>query len=169
MDRSSFPAFAGMTDDQVEQIAGDGELLEFVPGQDVIDQGTHGERLYFVESGRMQVHIAVGEGEQELATFEAPCVVGELELLCGGVHAASVTALDRCSVVAIPYRAIEHRLAEDDLASLKLMHNLARLVARRLYRLDHRLVELCATDDPVARDLTDFANRSVFDGILPPD
>jgi CRP-like cAMP-binding protein len=169
MDSANFPAFAGMNEDQIEQIISVGELVEFLPGQEIIEQGTHGDRLFMIESGRLQVHIAAGDSEQELATFDAPCVVGELELLCDGEHAASVTALDRCSAVAIPYDAIQRRLDDDDLASLKLIQNLARMVARRLYRLDHKLVDLCVKQEPIARELADFASRSVFDGILTPD
>ena len=138
MDLRDNPALAGLNDTQIENLAAAATAIELKAGATVVREGEPNDDLFLFGAGRFRVEA----GGQKLAVLEAPCVIGEMELLTGGAPAATVTAMDACTGHRLAYADLRHRIADGDLASLRLVYNVAVVVARRLTVLDERVAQM---------------------------
>lgn len=154
MNIENFPVFAGLNATQIDNLLSATQEVTLGAGERIISQGTPGTELFFVFEGKVRVHMTSSKQEQELAVITAPCAVGELELLAGGDHTASVTAIDECVMRSISYETLQQRLVDGDVASLKIVHNMSRFLARRMRALDERLIEIVnKSSAPEVKDL----------------
>jgi CPA1 family monovalent cation:H+ antiporter len=103
------PLFAGLEPDQIRRLA---RLLSptlVVPGQQVIRRGDHGDAMYFIASGVVQV--AVAPEPKLLKTGE---FFGELALLSpGGLRTADVVALGYCQLLMLKSRDLQRLMLAD--------------------------------------------------------
>jgi len=143
--------FRGMTDEHRELLGRMTQRRSVPAGTVLFRQGEPGDTALFIERGRVELSLRLpGGGHLPLAEVGGGELLGELAV--AGPHRREATA----EVV----EALEmHR---DDLralcavchpASLVLMRRLARLVARRLLRIDEeRVPETAAEDADVHRE-----------------
>ncbi len=101
-------------------------------GTVIFAEGDDADSLYFVISGRVSVHLAVGDQPLRLVTLGAGAAFGEMATLDGGTRSTTVTADDDtvCRVLALEALAKVGR-AFPELDSI-LNGNLARNLSRRL-------------------------------------
>jgi predicted acylesterase/phospholipase RssA/CRP-like cAMP-binding protein len=85
------PVLAGLSDEMLEQVAGQVRELSFRAGAWVIREGDPAESLFIVRSGRLEVVIE-GPPETLLRVLRRGDVLGELALLREGTRSASVRA-----------------------------------------------------------------------------
>ena len=105
----------------------------FPPGYELIEEGTRAGRLYILVEGSVEV---VKDDVRVVATSEPGAVFGEISVLLGTSHTATVRTLD----------ATKMRVVEDAEAFLSarsdVMLPIARLLARRLNFVTGYLVDL---------------------------
>ena len=142
MDMKGFFAFEGLTDFERMTFVSACKNVELPEDEAIVTQGERMDGLYFVTDGGLRVHVEAGAMEQELALMAAPCLVGELELFVDAPVAATVTTIERVSALVMPYAAFRQRLADNDLATYKIVLNLAGLLANRLHAADRRVGEI---------------------------
>src|SRR5262245_47602496 len=87
----------------------------FVPaGAVILEQGERGSAAFLIQSGRVQV-FSEYEGKQvELAKLEAGQVFGEMALAVDDPRAASVKALDDCTLIVITRESFLNKLNRSD-------------------------------------------------------
>jgi len=110
-------------------------------GEVLLRQGDPSEALYVILQGRMDVFAdRPGVGRVAMGELAAGDPVGELQILTGGSHTATVTAAADCRLARLPRTAIE-TAARDAPA---VMSRMADLIRRRLqhYRLQTVLPRL---------------------------
>ena len=129
---TELPAFAGLSDFQKNTFVGACQARAVSAGEDLLSEEAAADSIFFVMEGRLRVHV----GGRELATLEAPCVIGELELFTDELRPVTVTALTAAETLYMPYAAFRQRLAGDDIAALKIAYNLAKVLAGRLAETD---------------------------------
>jgi CRP-like cAMP-binding protein/Fe-S-cluster-containing hydrogenase component 2 len=95
------PVFAGLTDEFIDSLRENVELLRFAPGQVICRQGDPADAFYLVRVGFVKVSQAHPGGEMVLAYLSRGDYFGETGLLRGDVRTASCTALDHVEVVRI--------------------------------------------------------------------
>jgi CRP-like cAMP-binding protein len=141
---SAFPLFRGLNATQVENFVAACRELEYDAGSEIITRGRHGEAMFVLLEGRLRIFLPArhGAGARELAQLEAPAVVGEMELLTTQPRAATVQALTHTRLLSIGFDALRSRMDDGDPAALKLVANLARVLATRLNAVNQKLVDI---------------------------
>jgi NTE family protein len=104
-------------------------------GQHLYDAGTRADEIYFLRAGRLGV-IRQDEGQEPvfIGVIKPGEVVGEMGVLAGGAHHATVVALRDSEVLSLPRRAFFAAIERDPTVMLEL----ARLMIQRTrYNADH--------------------------------
>jgi len=132
--------------------------LTVAPAQPICREGDEAAGLMVLLAGTAEVFM---RGREPLATLEAPCVLGEMSLLIEGRHTATVRARTECRLHVLP-RAQFTRLLEDESAiAYKVVTTIAEVLARRLLRMDEKVVELASRRDapPPVEELAAFREK----------
>lgn len=109
---SSLPLLNGIHHDAILFLIGKGEAREVPAGTPIVVQDTPSTELYILIEGAVAVRKRHPTGAiQELTTLKAPTVFGENTLLSNAPRSASVFAVEKSRVLAIPRRAIDELLS----------------------------------------------------------
>ena len=150
------PFFRHLNDEELEELE---ELLEpasFEAGETIFEEGGPEERLYVVTSGTVEVHKMVLPGRrQQLATIEAPTVVGEMGLLTEPRAAASVEARTRVEAYGIDRDRFLEMLDADSPAACKVVYEIGRTLAARMAKTDASIADIIGQLEG-ADEATDF-------------
>jgi CRP-like cAMP-binding protein/Fe-S-cluster-containing dehydrogenase component len=95
------PMFTELSDDFIEHLKQNVELLRFAPGQIIARQGDPADSFYLVRIGFVKISESYPGGELVLAYVSRGDYFGEIGLLGGGTRTATCTALDHVEVVRI--------------------------------------------------------------------
>jgi len=142
MDLRSFPTFADVGEQELADFVGACVSVSLEPGEVLVEAGSEAHTLYLVTRGKVRVTVNSDRGDQELATLSAPCVIGEVEFLCGRPNSATVRAVEPAFAVAVPFEVLRHRLESGDEVARRAVWDLARVLATRLSDLGQRVTEI---------------------------
>jgi CRP-like cAMP-binding protein len=99
---------------------------EFQVGDVLFREGEHGEEMYVIQSGVLQITKRVGEGERPLATLGRGDFVGEMAILNGKPRTATAVVLEHATCLVIDAATLEHMIARNAEIALRLVKKLAR-------------------------------------------
>src|SRR2546427_1253515 len=135
----------GLSYEQTEQILKAMVPVKAETGLVVFKEGERPQGLMVLLEGTAEV-FKEGRGkkgsDQVLATIPAPTVLGEISLLTEGPHTASVRAKTACEFSLLTTTQFHRLLREESLAAYKVIATLAEVLARRLQRMDEKVVEV---------------------------
>jgi CRP-like cAMP-binding protein len=133
----------------------------------IFHQGDPGGSLHVVSSGTVKIVLPSAEGEEAIiATLRPGDFFGELSLLDGAPHSASVVALEPAETMALPRDTFRELLDRDpglrDALLAGLTHELRRITrhVEELHFLDlpgrlaMRLSRLAREKDPLSREVS---------------
>lgn len=120
--------FEGMTRPQILHVSGMMLPVTLHEGEILFKQGEASHRLYIVTMGRLQVQI----GDRDVAELHPGTLIGEVALLDGETHSATVRAVTRSRVLGLRREDLQDLLNADPTFSVRLYHNLAKTLAERL-------------------------------------
>lgn len=150
------PVFAGLGFDQAGLLARQGHRLRLQRGQHIIEQDQVGHALHVLLAGSAQVLRSCG-GEREviLARVAAGDFLGEMSLIDGLPHSATVRCEQVCDVLVIEGAAIARCLPLRPILAYAMMFQLSQ----RLRGAHRQIVSLALFDvhDRVMRCLFDLA------------
>jgi CRP-like cAMP-binding protein/Fe-S-cluster-containing dehydrogenase component len=95
------PMFAELAPDFIEHLKCSVELVRYLPGQLIAQQGDAADSFYLARIGFVKISEAYPGGELVLAYLSRGDYFGEIGLLGGGVRTATCTALDHVELVKI--------------------------------------------------------------------
>ena len=122
------PLFASCTEEQLHLVAERSRLVEYKKGEHIYEEGQRAEAFYVVASGRLQVFTLI-DGQKHLYTvLHNGDTFGEISLLTGEMHSATVEALNDTLVLQLEKRDFDELL--NRIPSLVLY--LSRLLSKRL-------------------------------------
>lgn len=93
----SVPIFASVPEGQLVDLATIAETVDYDSGDIIMNQGDLGTSMYIVVNGRVRIF----EGEKDLAEHGTRAVFGELAALDPEPRAASVQALEDCTLLRL--------------------------------------------------------------------
>lgn len=125
---------------QIEGLANLFEARRLEPGEVLFKQGTSDTSLHVVAAGIVEFKRQVGTASETIGCIGAGEYVGEIGLLTGAPHAATVIARTHCRIHRLPREAIAPLLSES--ADLALAFDKA---VRRGLAILHRDVAVRAT------------------------
>ena len=122
------PLLAGLTDEELADLATLGAIRTYQPGEKIIATGDRATSVFFLRSG--VVHVTLPDGIR-LATLTAGMPFGEMALL-ELTRSADVLADMSATAVEMPLRDFERFRKQHPRAGERIMRNLAQLLADRL-------------------------------------
>lgn len=139
--------FEFLTDEERAEFMEGARRVSFGAGDVIISEGTRPEGLFVLTAGRVEVRKKIpggGRGDRLLASIDADAertVVGERGLLGASGASATVRAAGPVEAIEIPRETFRRMISEGRPAAFKLSYRIARLLARRLTRLDDEVAE----------------------------
>lgn len=109
---ATVPVFVPLSPEELDQMSGQCERLDFGRGERVVHQGDPGDAMYVVLEGTAIVTVRTDtEAEREVARLSRGEFFGEMALLTGEQRSASVTAVDDLGVLVIEKHVLQTMLA----------------------------------------------------------
>lgn len=143
-----------------------GKRLEIPAGSEVIKENQEIDALYIVLDGSLSVCVAA-LGEKEIATIGSGEVLGEMSFVDSRPPSATVTAIEKSLILAIPKAELNAKLQEDVLFSLRFYRAIAKFLSNRLRGTFSSLApdeEKSESAEVIEENLTLAASR--FDELL---
>lgn len=138
------PLAKGLGEDELERLAGAGEVREAGRGEVLLEEGATGAPLVVVLEGEVEVIKGdVGGEHQCLVNLTNQSVLGEIGLVLDQGASATVRTVRPSKLFLLPRSRFDEILAARDGAAAALALALARILAARLQRMNQEAVELC--------------------------
>ena len=145
------PAFAGLSQDDVERLESTGTMSTIAPGQVLLREGAEAVRAYVVKSGILSIRLETPDGGSRLVRCCFPGdLVGETSVLGASGATCTATVKAECLTTVWSFRGAKLRELGRDLPIVR-----TRLEgARALHRLDSffSMTETTQTLDARMRD-----------------
>ncbi|HLT30922.1 MAG TPA: cyclic nucleotide-binding domain-containing protein [Myxococcaceae bacterium] len=137
------PLFATLSEDEAAVLFGISDRRSITRGATLFEEGDPGDSLFILLEGEVDVLKKDPSGKQrKLARLSRGASIGEMSLLNDAVRSASVHAVTDLSLLRIPCGRFHRLLAEDNVPALKVVHNLAQVLVKRLAIMGDRVTEL---------------------------
>jgi CRP-like cAMP-binding protein len=135
---------ASLDDRAREAVAAQAQRVTFLPGKEIMAELEVGEELYILVEGSARATVRAAGGERkELGTLTAGEACGEIALLSGELHSASVEAITPVTALKLGRTEVEQLVSRHP----PVLVHFARALARRI-------VETDATLDALLQDTT---------------
>ena len=131
------PMCNGLSPAHVAELIAIAEEKAAKKGATLFREGEPGEALLVVLEGKVEVT----KRGATLATLEAGSVLGEMSLLGGDTRSATAVAATDVKYLAIANGPFQKLLGKENLAALKVVHNLAQVMSKRLALINEKLVD----------------------------
>jgi pyruvate,water dikinase len=118
------PLFAGLSDDETDQLATLFKARRFDAGETVIREGSGGAAFYLIDTGEARVTI---RGE-EVATLGPGDHFGEIALIDGGERMATVTATTDLVCHGVTYWEFRPLVQQNGTIGWKLLQSMAKML-----------------------------------------
>jgi CRP/FNR family cyclic AMP-dependent transcriptional regulator len=150
--------FQGLAPSAVSEISGKLHEVKLPPGWTVFAEGTCGDRLYIIISGKVKIGRRSPDGRESLLTIMGPSdMFGELSIFDPGPRTSTATTITEVRAVSIDSDAWRAWIADRP----EITRQLLRVLARRLRRTNDDLADLSFADvgARVAKQLLRLAQR----------
>ena len=122
------PVFASCTEEQLHLVADRTRLVEYKKGEHIYREGDPADAFYMVSSGRLRVFSQTDGQEKTFTILHNGDSFGEISLLTGETHSATVQALNDTLILQLEKKDFDDVI--NRIPSLVLY--LSRLLSRRL-------------------------------------
>jgi CRP/FNR family cyclic AMP-dependent transcriptional regulator len=121
------PIFAGLTQAQISQLSGNVTKRRFKRGELIVEQGQKSGALFLILSGRARVSLTDKRAKEVILNTLGPgdCV-GEMSLIDGQSHSASVRTDVQTDVLVLSHEEFVRCLAENHSIALWIMKDLVQ-------------------------------------------
>lgn len=137
------PLCQGLTEAEAEVVSGICDETSIRAGDTLFREGEPGDAIYAVLDGELEVVKGNGGAAQVLARVGSGAVLGEMSLLgANAQRSATVIATSDARLLKIPAERFSRLVQEDDVAALKIVLNVARVMSSRLQKANEKVMEL---------------------------
>ncbi len=137
--------FGGLTGDAFEHLRPYIRRQRFAAGEVILAEGSVNDRIYFIESGRVEITKAtsseIGTVDRHIVSMAGGDTFGEMELIDIQPCEASVRAIEDTVTLTLSNHDL-YRVSKVDMKTYALLiMNLARDISRRLRQTDRLFVQ----------------------------
>ena len=134
------PFLTGLDEPTLDTVLKGSTLLEYEPGESVVDEGKDGSAFYVLLRGNVDV---TKDGTKVAEISGRGETIGELNLLHGGQRGASVVAADRVFCLRVGREALDELEGEMRLGYQAALYRfLTEILFERLKATNERVVKL---------------------------
>ena len=133
--------FAGIDEKGIDRIYSECRIVKKKAGEVIIREGSDATDIYIILKGKVQIVLSVDNRPFELLELGAGNCVGEASVIGIQKHCASVSILEDAALMVLSGKVLMDIYAEDKEVFSLLILNIARELARRLYRTDQILLK----------------------------
>lgn len=134
------PVFESLSTGELVQIERVLHERHYAPGEVVFNEGEPGAGLYIVKKGEISIRKKIAGGDDiQLALIRERSFFGELALLDEIPRSASAVAQSPAILYGFSKPDLEHLLERNTRLGVRIIHNLAKLVSRRLVKSNENL------------------------------
>jgi len=142
---SALPLFQGLSDEQLELIAGCASNERFDAGEVIFREGEAADRFYIVRAGRVAVEILVpGHGPVTVETAEPGEVIGWSWLFEPYLRRFNARSVELTRAIAMDGKCLRGKCDRDPALGYELMKRFARVMQDRLQAMLLQLIDVYA-------------------------
>ena len=134
----SVPLLSSVPENQLVDLATIAQSVEYETGEVIINQGDLGTSMYIVVDGRVRIF----DGDQELGDHGDRAVFGELAALDPEPRAASVQAIEDCTLLRIDGESLYDLMSGDKELTRGIVHVLCDYTRENLSRATNKAFSL---------------------------
>ncbi len=149
------PLFKPLPAELLQELTVHTERRLYAPGEMVIQQGDHGEELFIVEKGNVEVLIDRPKGRERVATLGPRDFFGEMSLLTGEQRRATVRTQGEVSLLVVSKIALQPILE----ASPELATEMSEMLAQREVELGRASDEAQRGSEPMIERRGELLSR----------
>ncbi len=130
-------------------------------GDHLFNKGDIGDGMYVLTSGKLEVLL--DDEESSVAVLEEGSFLGEISMLIKGERNATVRAVEDSVVSFIESQNFQNRISTDDPQALKIVYNMAIVLAKRL-KETHSFISNLSKDgghSEKTREISDFKKKLI--------
>lgn len=139
------PMFGDLDAGELSEIVHIMQIQRLRPKQAVFREGDRGDAWYVVYDGRVEVLKDSGFDNSVIAVLGEGACFGEMAILDGSTRSATVRATENATLFGFPRDEFDELLEEGNLAAYKLVHQMARVLAKRQRETTASLAEMMDT------------------------
>jgi len=121
--------FQGLSEKEIQQVLGTGEIKNYDPGDVVFKEGAEAVHIYIVEQGKLAVQTP--EGKTAYVASDGD-VLGWSSLMLPYKRTASAKAMERSRVVVIDQAKLQEFCAQNPSIGYKITQNVGRIMVARM-------------------------------------
>ena len=150
-----------LSDSDIEWLIATGRKEQLEAGAVLIYQDKPIDAVYIVLDGSLSV--GTGRGDREIARLGAGEMVGEMSFIDARPPSATVTALEKSVVLAVPRQLLVSKLEQDAGFAARFYRALAIFLSNRLRGMVSQYGY--GTEQQVATDLADELDANILDNV----
>ncbi len=125
--------FFGLSEQQLEKIAGIAEVKQYQAGDEIFHEGAPGNAIYIILSGEIDIYKEREQGRKvNLSSLTAGAILGEMTLVHRESRSATAVASKDSSVIVLDQMRLVEVFDGDRDILLVMALNIARILAKRL-------------------------------------
>ena len=138
---SKLPLFQGLAGAQVGRVLAVAERRDVAGGEKICINGTPKDEMFLLIAGELA--ILNGQG-MRVATIHAVATVGELSVIAGQAHSATIEAVQPSTLMAIGKAAFQRMLDAEPEIKSAILQNVIQILASRLMHENVRMRDYVA-------------------------
>ncbi len=128
------------------------EEVEFGAGEIIISEGEHGENLYFIHSGEVEIlkeaRVKDREFQEQIAVLKAGETFGEMELIDPEPRIATVRSRTATLLLSLSNTDLYRIYRRNPKTFTLLVLNISRIICRRLREMDAQMAQTLCRLEP---------------------
>jgi CRP-like cAMP-binding protein len=124
--------FKDISAEQIDEVYTWLQCRDYPQNSDIIREGCQSHGLHMLLGGTVSIIKKCAPRKVRLTEITAPSFFGEIGLLNKRARTATVRAKTNVIIAYLPGMLFANKLAENNIAALRICQNLARLLAERL-------------------------------------
>ena len=135
--------FKELSDLELAKISQVLKEVSYPKGTLIWEEGSTEQGLQIIDSGKVKVTRMTQEGNRQvLAVLKANKFFGELSILDGRAHSASMEALEDTKVFVLGKKEMDRLLAETPLTAFKIVREMTIAISEILREMNNKFIKM---------------------------